>query len=486
MASQAVLGDTENLAGGRAWQQSPKLELVSILLTSFVQDQYYRSAETQDQKGMVGQAMASTAQRLEELIAGMPDKKFVAQAALYARREFGMRSISHLAAAQIAKTVKGQEWTKRFFDQIVFRLDDMAEILALLGLGSQPIPNAVKKGFAQAFDRFDSYQIAKYRMETRAVKLVDIVNLVHPKPVEHNAQALHALVTSKLTSTDTWESMLSKAGQLAENDEEKNELKADVWRTLLTSGKLGYFAALRNARNILRQAPDMIKELCAVLTNEKMIRKSLVLPFRYLTAITELEKVDLRGVRRVIAALNKALDISVANVPTLEGPTLIALDRSGSMSGRPWEIGSLFAAILYKASPEADILMFDNCGQYISLNAEDSTLSLARNLPFRGSGTDFRVIFTTANKPYRRIIILSDEQAWIGETTPAAEFEEYCRKFKCNPAVFTWDLQGYGTLQFPEDQVYALSGFSEKAFDIMKLLEKDRQSLVNSIKEVNL
>ncbi len=35
---------TTNVAGGKAYTQTAELELVSILLTSFVQDQYYKSA----------------------------------------------------------------------------------------------------------------------------------------------------------------------------------------------------------------------------------------------------------------------------------------------------------------------------------------------------------------------------------------------------------------------------------------------------------
>jgi hypothetical protein len=38
---------TVNKAGGEAYQESPKLEFVSLLLTSFVQDQYYRKESEQ-------------------------------------------------------------------------------------------------------------------------------------------------------------------------------------------------------------------------------------------------------------------------------------------------------------------------------------------------------------------------------------------------------------------------------------------------------
>ena len=41
---------TVNRAGGQAYTQSAKMELVSILLTSFAQDQYYRSTNESDRR----------------------------------------------------------------------------------------------------------------------------------------------------------------------------------------------------------------------------------------------------------------------------------------------------------------------------------------------------------------------------------------------------------------------------------------------------
>jgi hypothetical protein len=41
-------------------------------------------------------------------------------------------------------------------------------------------------------------------------------------------------------------------------------------------------------------------------------------------------------------------------------------------------------------------------------------------------------------------------------------------------------------MQFPERNVFCIAGFSDKVFDIMKLLETDKQALVNEIKKVEL
>jgi 60 kDa SS-A/Ro ribonucleoprotein len=491
-ASSKKVPNTVNAAGGAAFKQTDKLEFVSLLLTSLLQGQYYSTPEAQ---------MA----RVEKLVGSISDKKFLAKAAIFARNEFGMRSITHVAAAEIAKTVKGESWTKDFLDKVIHRPDDMTETLAYyLSKYKAPIPNSLKKGFAKAFNRFEAYQLAKYRGEGKEVTLIDVVNLCHPKPTRKNSKALKALMKGNLKSSDTWESMLTQAGQNAENDEEKAEMKADVWKTLLTENKLGYFAALRNINNIMEQGDtDTFKLLLDTLTNEKMIAKSLVFPYRFLTAINNLKGSDDAKVRKAKVALNKALDLSCKNVPEFDGETLVVCDYSGSMgdgidSNRGE--GSLFGAIVAKAN-NADFMIFGDSGSLIKYNPANSTMTIAEEFMKNnqhnyqreggsgvqvGHGTNFGSIFTTATKKYNRIIIFSDMQPNIGTGEPGRARAAYEKKFNCKPHVYAIDLTGHGTSAFPENRSYQLAGFSDKIFDIMKFVEEDRNALVNKIESVEI
>jgi hypothetical protein len=464
----------ENLAGGSAFAESGKLELASILLTFTVQDQYYRSAQ-------------SGVNRLIELIDAMPDKRFAAKAAIFARTRFGIRSATHIMAAELIYRVKGEQWTASFASGVVRRPDDMTEILAYYQtrFGRSPVPNAIKKGFARAFDRFDRYQLAKYRKRTSAVSLVDVVNVCHPVPTEENAEALRLLVAGALRSESTWESELTRAGQEAASEDDKAERKREVWAGLIKTRKIGYFALLRNLRNVLEQAPDLVEDACALLVDEQLIRNSLILPFRFVTAIREIEKLNCDGTQQVIEALNRAVDIACRNVPKFTGRTLIALDCSGSMGGRVSVIASLFAAVLLKAS-SSDLLLFNEDARYHKVNLRDSTLSIARSIRLAEGGTDFNAIFKQANRAYERIVILSDMQGWMGGGAPTTSFAAYRKKFKADPKIYSFDLAGYGTLQFPERNIFCLTGFSEKIFEVMKLLESDRDALIREIEKIEL
>jgi len=465
--------DTENLEGAPAYSESPKLEFVSLLLTSFVEDKFYESASAQTK-------------RTVDLMNRIPDKEFLAKAALFARNEYGMRSISHVVASHLAETANGEEWPKRFYAKVARRPDDVTEIISRYAASynrlPRQIPNALKKGLGMALTKFDEYQVAKYQGKSKSVSLVDAVNICHPKETD----AIKALVTGTLKPADTWEVKMTQT----KGDKQKKE---QAWTDLVKSRKIGYFALLRNLRNILQQAPELVKDACELLCDRRMIKKSLVLPFRFLTAIEEIEKLSGPGVQIVLTHINEAIDISIDNIPEFPGRTLIAVDGSGSMSGRPMQIASVFAAALAKQNPDADMIIFSNRARYYNPRRGDSMLSIADRIKKKCEyqGTDFQCVFDTANQPYDRIIILSDMQAWVRaygyrDSNPGPALRKYKQRFNCDPCVHSFDLNGYGSLQFPERNVYAYAGFSEKVFDVMKIIESDKEALLRKIEGVEI
>jgi hypothetical protein len=463
---------TTNLAGGKAYKESAELELVSLLLTSFVEDKFYESADSQ-------------LTRLTGLAEQIKDKTFLAKVAIYARNEFGMRSITHALAGEIVRLVKGEEWVKRAIEKIVYRPDDMSEILAYyVGKYGKPIPNSLKKGLARAFGKFDAYSLGKYRCENKDIKLVDIVNLVHPMPSDKNRSALEQLVAGTLTNKLTWESKLTSVGQETDEDE-KNAAKGRAWDELLREKKLGYMALIRNIRNIEQYAgtEETLKMLCESIENRDAIIKSKVFPFTIAGAMQYANN------RNVLASLSKALDYSLSNIPQLPGKTCIVLDTSGSMSGKPSAIGSLFASAFYKAL-NADIVCFSDNARFHTPNPTDSISTIQKSINFACGGTDFGApiqLIIDEKKEYDRIIVLSDMQGWSGNNSLLSRYmKEYKRISGKDPFIYSFDLNGYGTLEFPQNKVICLAGFSEKIFDVMSACEEDKNALLNKIKTIEI
>lgn len=450
----------QNFAGGLSYGVSEELELVSLLLSSFLKDKFYESGEKQ-------------LERLQEL-AYKIDPEFLAKASLYARNEAGMRSVSHVIAANIARMVKGKSWTRRYFNNIIHRPDDMLEILSyFFETFDDALPNSVRKGFGDAFQRFDEYQLAKYKAGNKKVHLVDVVNIIHPK----STPAIAALVNGTLKAPETWEVKKSAAG-----DDE--ELKTKAWKDLIRERKMPYFALLRNIRNIMAEAPEMVDEMCDMLQDEKLIKKSLVLPFRYITALDNINTNSIEG-RKVLVALSNAVEISMNNLPKMEGRTLTVIDTSGSMEGMPAKISSLFAAVISKAT-HGDIMVFSNTARYVNYNPMDSVLSNSQKFRLAAGGTNFPSIFDTIDKHYDRIIVLSDMQGWghgwdkMGDNL----LRDYEKKFG-KTKLYSWDLKGSASLMFPQKNVAALAGWSDKAFDLLALLDKG-EDMTKVIRNIEL
>ena len=466
--------DCVNHAGGDAYAQSDRFALASLLLTSFVDAQYYRSA---------GEAVTELAGLVRRV-----DPLFAAKAAVYARREFGMRSVTHVVAGELAGLVKGEEWTKRFFDAVVVRPDDVTEILGYYAScrGLHPLPNSLKKGLALALRRFDDYELAKYRGARRSISLIDAVNLCHPSPTG----PLTRLMRGALSPADTWEVALTQAGQQARDAAELAALTRSAWRRLLSENRLGYFAMLRNLRSIINTFDvDCIAMAETKLVDREAIRASRVFPFRIQKALDQVASI---APRSVIAALEEAIEAAFANVPVLPGRTLVAVDCSGSMicggTVSPLEKAILFAAAIVKRS-DCAAMLFSTDARYADVTPAASLAAIDEQLrsQVRSAGTNFPAIFDAADETYDRVIILSDMQAWMPDgcfhSDPGPALARYRLRTGADPAVYCFDLAGYGTAQFPARKVYQLAGFSEKVFDLLPRLDDDREALLHAVEE---
>ena len=106
---------------------------------------------------------------------------------------------------------------------------------------------------------------------------------------------------------------------------------------MIETRKIGYLALLRNLRNILKTGAkaDLVKKASDLLTDEKMVRKSLVFPHQIDLALEiMLSEFGASGARPFINALNKAYEIAIPNLTELftNGKTAVVFDSSGSMS----------------------------------------------------------------------------------------------------------------------------------------------------------
>lgn len=348
-----------NFMGEMAFKMEDKEELISTVMTTFLQGEYYEKEATK-------------IARIQELLKKV-DPLFAAKLAIYARNEGNLRSVTHFVAAEIAKYVSGTDWGKRFYNRIVVRPDDMSEIVSayahINGMSQKDIskiPNAMKGGFKTALERLDAYQLDKYKMKNRSVSMIDLIRLFHPKGNQKNAEAFKRLVNGEslegLYETKILEKEMTKAGQLTKGatEDEKKEAKHEAIAEILDNVKgMPIMNLIRNLRNIILYAPDKVEDACAQLRIKDKILNSRLLPFRFATAYAEVEKMtwgkpntdtaitfesdkaegeltkaQFNSLKRsVLDALEDAIQYSVENIPELEGNVAILVDHSGSCRG---------------------------------------------------------------------------------------------------------------------------------------------------------
>ncbi|MDE5888433.1 MAG: TROVE domain-containing protein, partial [Bacilli bacterium] len=409
-----------------AFLLSPQESLISRCMTSFISgDDYYMSEK---------ETIDSILEDIKKV-----DPLFVCKLAIYARNKGNMRSVSHLLAAAMAKAISGEEYAKRFYEKIVVRPDDMSEILSayasLNGIDLKDIkkiPNSIKKGFKKNLENLDAYQIDKYKMKRRNISLVDLVRLFHPQPTQKNTEAYKRLIEGKsladLYESKVLEKEMTKAGQKTINASEEDKMKAkeEAIASVLDNVKgMPIMNLIRNLRNILLITPNKVDDACEQLRIRDKIINSRLLPFRFATAYTEIERLeyteknevkteilfekDIKSNKisreefyilkdKILNALEDAINIAVeANIPQIgeEGSaTAILCDNSGSMRGdyhntskvslfsktTTADIGNLFGAMVAKRQENVYVGLFGDKLINAPINRKKGILEYAKEI----------------------------------------------------------------------------------------------------------
>lgn len=465
---------TVNKSGHVAYRMADKSKLITQVLTSFFNEKKFYGDNSKD--------MVETVKRVAKA-----DPQFVSSLAVFARREFNMRSVSHILTAILANTPEGKPFVRKTVQGVALRGDDLTEIMAAyLANFKKPIPNSLKKGIADVLVTFDAYTLAKYKGDGHEVKMRDLICLCRPKPRTAGQAALFKkCIEGTLETPETWETQLSANGN-----------NKETWEKLIDGGKVGYMALLRNLRNIMQAKPSNFKKVMDKLSNHDAVVRSRQLPFRFLSAYKTV--CGLPGTNSaVLDALETALDASLENLPVIPGKTVIAIDVSGSMSHniseksdiRCCEIAMLIGMIANRLCESSAVYTFATAINTLSVPKRAGVLYASVHETRCSGGTDMGL---PIQKMIRdkieadRIIIISDNECNSGRSsyshkTVQSLADEYRRSTGRDIWVHAIDLMGYGTQQFAGHNTNIIAGWSEKVFDFIMLAEQGEDNLEKTI-----
>ena len=148
-----------------------------------------------------------------------------------------------------------------------------------------------------------------------------------------------------------------------------------------------YMALIRNLRNLVKAgvSDKHLRKVAEAIRFEPAVKNSKMLPFRFWSAFKVLEEVS--APYFLIEALENALEISVNNLPKLEGRVMSLCDNSGSAHGtftsnvgsvKVSEIANLTAALTAKTADEGHVGVFGDRLETFEVKGNQTVLGSAK------------------------------------------------------------------------------------------------------------
>lgn len=425
---------------------------------------------------------------IAELIHKTPLAK-CAEIAIEAREQSKLRHLPLLIVREMARhpaLTKSPRVVSETLARVIQRPDELTEFLAIYWKdGKCPLSKQVKLGLAQAFAKFNEYQLAKYNRKGKDVSLRDVLFLCHSKPADlapwaekwdKGARRVLAqeiedqvpisqradvrtrpdgftpgellygkLIYDQLQTPDTWEVELSAGKD-----------KKETFTRLMAEGKLGDLAFLRNLRNMV-EAGAPIEDIWHYGENRRWGR---VLPFRFIAAARVVPHFEPHLERWMLSCLKEQ--------PKLPGTTGLLIDVSGSMFG-------------HRISAKSDLDRFDAAAALAILGRELCQFArvfsfshklvevpprsgfalrdaLRTSQPHGGTYLGQALQAMSQTDKYDRIIVLTDEQSH--DTIPQIDGNVYIINVASNQ-------NGVAS----QGKVERINGWSEAVFDYIQRSE---------------
>jgi hypothetical protein len=472
---------TATYEGGAGYSKDARTELFTLAVANFVsEDTFYESGKSRDD-------------RFVRLVrqAAITDPSWTFDFIKWLRTEANMRTSAVIAAVEFAAASDVQG--RQVIASTLTRADEPAEALAyVLATYGRPIPGRIKRGIADAAIRlYNERSALKWDSAGAGLRMGDVIDMTHPKPRDVKQAALFRYLLDRrhnrpdprmdgldgIAGYHAWlrSPGLDNMATLTTWEAASAQLKTDAafWEKMIP--KMGYMALLRNLRNFEQAGinDEAIATVNAKLVDPEEVAASRQFPYRFWSAYKH------SGSLTFAAALEKAFDLSVRNIPRFDGRTLVLVDTSASMNDplsaksklMRHEAAAVFGAAVAKASKGATIGIYASGLAIVEpkLSALRTAEKITSSVGVVGHGTETWPAAHQAWKtegPYDRILIFTDGQSHSDPHGGAAVFPGG------NPHVYVWDLAGYkpSTIEVGARR-HLLGGLNDQSFKLVSMLE---------------
>ena len=484
----APKANTVNEAGGIAYAMTPKHALAQYAATGCMNQTFYASAEEQLDKVLT--------------LAGQVDPMFVAKTAIYARQKGYMKDMPALLCA--ALSVLAPELLAQVFDRVIDdgkMLRNFVQIVRSGVTGRKSLGSLPKRLVQRWFDSRSDEAIFRASVGNDP-SLADVIKMVHPKPKSASRAALYGYLIGRAHDPGLLPVLVCQFENF------KLDLQRefpDVPFQMLTALALGKEQWTQIARKAPWQMTRMnlntftrhgvfaekgMTELIANrLRDPEAIKKAKVFPYQLMVAYTQ---TDAQVPDEVRNALQDAMEVAIANVPSIDGQVYVCPDVSGSMQSpvtghragattavRCLDVAALVAAAIVRKNPQAQVLPFSDDVVPCRLNPRDSVMTNAQKLaklPSGGTNCSAPLRYLNDRKAQGDLVVMvSDNQSWVD--TLGASFND------ATPTMKQWnafaarnrgaklvciDIQPYANTQAKERKdILNVGGFSDRVFDVV-------------------
>ncbi|UCP10381.1 RNA-binding protein [Pseudomonas sp. MM213] len=494
--------DMLNAAQAPAYAYTAKHKLAQLAATGCLNQTFYASAESQ---------LENVLQLVTEL-----DSRYVAKAALYARKKGHMKDMPALMLA--ALTAQRSMLVPELFEQVVDSgkmLRNFVQILRSGVTGRKSLGSQPKRLVQNWLNNASEYQLLQASIGNQP-SLADVVKMVHPKPHEAWRAAFFAWLIGKPVDVQTLPALTRSllAFRSGASDEVPqvpfqllgNEtLSKEQWAS--QARNMGWQGLRMNLNTLARhgafQVPGFAKYAAVRLADAEAVAKARVYPYQLLAAY----RMTGNDVPHVVReALQEALELSLANVPTLQGSVIVCPDVSGSMHSpvtgyrqgattavRCIDVAALVAAAVLRKQPAAQVMPFETQVVDIQLNPRDSVMSNAAKLAaIGGGGTNCSApLAKLANAKARvdTLILVSDNESWIdarhhGGTETMRQWERI-KQINPQARLVCIDMQPGATTQAADrEDILNVGGFSDAVFDVIEQFTRGNYGAQHWVKAI--
>jgi 60 kDa SS-A/Ro ribonucleoprotein len=482
--------DTLNQAGGAAYAYGPEAKLAQLAATGTLADGFYSSAESQ----------------LSDVVLAAKDvdPEWVAKCAVYSRQSGAMKDMPALLAAYL--TMADPDLSVLVFKRVIDNsrmLRTFVQIMRSGQVGRASLGSRPKRLVREWLEQASMAQLMQAATGNDP-SLADVVKMVHPTPASAERRAFYgwligkpydvAALPAEIAAFEAWKR--SPKGELPPVPFEwltAFPLVAEQWGVLAT--RMGWQALRMNLNTLARNgafAVDGVTEAVAArLADRQAIARVRPMPYQLMVALGQAGD----GVPLAVqAALESALEASLAVVPKLEGQVVVCPDVSGSMGSpatgyrkgasskvRCIDIAALVAAAVLRQNRDARVIPFEQTVVTLKLDPHARVaVNAAKLAGVGGGGTNVSAPLALLNKERARVdtvVIVSDNESWVDPSRrgATATMAEWNRLKARNPGakLICIDIQPYGSTQAKDrEDIMNVGGFTDAVFDAMARFAK--------------